>query len=162
MGCNYLSPLLIPVFGTQMINSFSFHLRCKLSMRDRTMSRDRLGIRCTKLMLKERFPLLNFSLNQLITIWALFHKIAPWKLAEKYLDLGNTVILHRGVTAYRKLDCLFKSLFRLTTKTIWKLGIIGPLRWDSVSDRWIIPNKWPLMRKVFPGDGVVMSHHILP
>ena len=42
-----------------------------------------------------------------------------------------------GVLNQQRLDCLFNSLFRVTTKKPWKLHITDPMWGESTNDWWI-------------------------
>ena len=50
-----------------------------------------------------------------------------------YSDISE----HQGISIYLPFDCLFQSLFRLTSKETPKLHITDTLRRESTGDRWI-------------------------
>ena len=62
---------------------------------------------------------------------------------------------------HRHNDCLFISLFRLTTQETSKNSITGPLWRESSCDPWISLTKGLVMQKVFPCHDVVhFTHHL--
>ena len=56
-----------------------------------------------------------------------------------------------GVSNHQPHDCLLNRLFRRRSKKTSKPRITGLLRWPVNS-----PHKWPVMRKMFPFDDVIM------
>ena len=58
-----------------------------------------------------------------------------------------------SVRTHRQLDCLFKNLFRPTTKKTSKVHITGSLLGKSVDS----PHEEPVKQKAFPSQGVVMN-----
>ena len=62
-----------------------------------------------------------------------------------------------GVSNYRKLDCLFNSLFKLTRKETSKLRITDLLWKESQGDRWDSLHKGPVMAKSFQcSDSIIL------
>ena len=59
-----------------------------------------------------------------------------------------TVILLHAVCDYLQLDSYFSNLFRLTKNEPSKLRIIGPMLWESTSDRWIPLTQGPIVPKI--------------
>ena len=57
-----------------------------------------------------------------------------------------------GVSNQQPHDCLLKHLFRRRSKKTSKLRVTG-LFWGPVNS----PHKWPVTRKIFPFDGVIME-----
>ena len=60
-----------------------------------------------------------------------------------------------GVSNHQPHDCLLNRLFRRRSKKTSKPRISGLLRGIH---RWLVnsPHKWPVMRKMFPFDDVIM------
>ena len=56
---------------------------------------------------------------------------------------------HQDTDIHLPLDCLFRSMFRLTSQETSKLLITGPLWRESTDDQCIPHHKDPVMRKVF-------------
>ena len=52
-------------------------------------------------------------------------------------DIAMTSHEHHVISNYYLLDCLFNSLFIITTNKSWKLLITVPLWGDSTGDQWI-------------------------
>ena len=61
-----------------------------------------------------------------------------------------------GVSNHQRLDCLLSRLFRLRSKKTSKLRVTGLCEGNSpVSVN--SPHKWPVTRKMFPFDDVIMN-----
>ena len=60
-----------------------------------------------------------------------------------------------GISNYQPHDCLLYRLFRRRSKKISKLHVTGLC---AGIHRWLVnsPHKWPVMRKMFPFDDVIM------
>ena len=67
---------------------------------------------------------------------------------------------HHDITNHRQINCLFNSLFRLTTKEIPKHRITGPLWREStnlmVIQQWPVVQEVLVMRKMFQWHGFFM------
>ena len=61
---------------------------------------------------------------------------------------------HDGVSNYQPHDCLFNRLFRRSSKKTSKLRVTGLCARNSPVNSL---RKWPVTRKVFPFDDVIMS-----
>ena len=61
-----------------------------------------------------------------------------------------------GVPNHRRIYCLLNRLFRRRSKKTWKLRVTAFVRGIH---RWPVnsPHKWPVTRKMFPFDDVIMS-----
>ena len=62
-----------------------------------------------------------------------------------------------GVSNHQPHDCLLNRLFRRRSKKTSKLRVTG--LWRGIH-RWPVnyPHKWPVTRKMFPFDGVIMTN----
>ena len=69
----------------------------------------------------------------------------------------NTMMSHEclGVSNHLHLDCLINSLFWADNKSP---TLLIPLWGETTGDCWI-PHQRPVMHKVFPYHGVIMSNH---
>ena len=59
-----------------------------------------------------------------------------------------------GVSFHQHRDCLLNRLFRCRSKNTSKLRVTGLCDWS-----WLVnsPHKWPVTRKMFPSDDVIMK-----
>ena len=63
-----------------------------------------------------------------------------------------------GVSNYRPHDCLLKHVFKAKIKANIKAPRYWPLCGEFTGDRWIPHTNWPVMRKMFPFDDVIMKN----
>ena len=54
-----------------------------------------------------------------------------------------------GVSNHRRFDCMLKRLFRQKWKKYQSSALLGPLWWESTSDRWIFLTKGQYRGKSF-------------
>ena len=60
-----------------------------------------------------------------------------------------------GASSHMQLDCLLKSLLRVTANTLWKVHITSPLcERNLFRDS---PHKWPVMEQVLPCQDIIMD-----
>ena len=114
---------------------------------------------------KTRFPLLSASSSCWTTSqvgYDLRHRGSHLVFFLVVLDRDWPITLqwrhneHSGVSNYHPYDCLLNRLFRHRWKKTSKLRVTGLLRGIH---RWPMnsPHKWPVTRKMFPFDDVVMA-----
>ena len=63
---------------------------------------------------------------------------------------------HAGVSNHQPHGCLLNRLFRRNSKKTSKLRVTGLCAGNSPG----IPHKWPVTRKMFPFDDVIMTNNI--
>ena len=64
---------------------------------------------------------------------------------------------HNGISHHQPHDCLLNCLFKRRSKKTWKLRVTGLCAGNSlVTGKF--PHKWPVTRKMFPFDYVIMYH----
>ena len=64
---------------------------------------------------------------------------------------------HDSVSNHQPHDCLLNRLFRRRSKKISKLRVTGLCAGNS-PETGEFPHKWPVTRKMFPFDGVIMCY----
>ena len=87
--------------------------------------------------------------------WAMCYYSHDWWL-ENTNPWHMTVMLHEhGILNHWQLNCLFKSLFRLTSKNTSKIHIIGSMWAEYTGDCWIPLTKG--LNSLWPGDAVELG-----
>ena len=82
------------------------------------------------------------------------------KIAVTSVSLQWRLNDSNGVSNHWRLDCLLKHLFRGRSKKTLKFRVTGLCEGNSpVTGEF--PHKWPVTRKKFPFDDVIMHLHIL-
>ena len=86
--------------------------------------------------------------------WLLCFHWLHWRWSP--MTTSSAAVFSDGVSNHRQLDCLLKTLFKLTTKK-QIIRITGPLWGESTLQRVDSPHKGPVMRKTFPCHDVIMT-----
>ena len=67
---------------------------------------------------------------------------------------------HNSVSNHQPYDCLLRRLFRRRSKQTSKLRVTGLCAGNSPGPV-NFPHKWPVTRKMFPFDDVIMGYYVL-
>ena len=94
-----------------------------------------------------------------LCLHSIFHHFRHCDGSVKRMNISVSHNGHDGVSNHQPHHCLLSRLFRSRSKKTSKLRVTG--RWPVNS-----PHKWPVTRKMFPFDDVIMnfacsSHDIL-
>ena len=95
----------------------------------------------------------NVTASQMSPWWHKCHDNNIGSTAKEGISLQWHYMSVMASQITKQLDFLFNGLFRLTTKQTSKLSITDHM-WRESAD---YPHKGPVMRKAFPGHGVIVS-----
>ena len=107
-----------------------------------------------------------FYILQCVACWIIMYSYVlcqKWRI--KHVQSIDVTLQwrHNGrdsVSNHQPLDCLLNGLFRHRSKKTSKLRVTG---FGRGIHRWLVnsPHKWPVTRKMFPFDDVIMKESTL-